>query len=70
MKKTDTRNRRKKNQQALMPFLPAWVHLIDNTSGSARCALGPGYIMSPATVTPLKVLSTQKDRTVQRSAFS
>jgi len=61
MKKTDTRNRRKKNQQALMPFLPAWVHLIDNT---VRCALGPGYVMSPATVTPLRVLATQKDRTV------
>jgi len=64
MKKTNTRNRRKKNQQAFMPFLPAWVYLIDNTSRSVRCALGPRYIISPATVTPLKVLATQKDRTV------
>ena len=64
MKKTDTRNRRKKNQQAFMPFLPAWVHLIDNTSRPVRCALGPGYLISPARVTPLKVLAPQKDRKV------
>ena len=32
MKKTDTRTRRKKTPKVFMPFLPAWVYLIDDSS--------------------------------------
>ncbi len=32
MNKTDARNRRKKTPRVFMPFLPAWVYLIDNSS--------------------------------------
>ena len=62
MKKTGTKNRRKKNQQVFLPFLPAWVYLIDNTSRPAGRAFGPGYIISAST--PLKILGPKKDRTL------
>ncbi len=62
MKKTGTKNRRKKNQQVFLPFLPAWVYLIDNASRPAGSALAPGYII-PAS-SPLKTLAPKKDRTI------
>ena len=38
MKKTVERNRRQKSPRAFLPFLPAWVYLIDGSSkvGGAR----------------------------------
>ena len=62
MKKTNARNRRKKSQQIFVPFLPAWVYLIDHASGAEQCARAPRYIVSQASL--LKILATQKDRTL------
>lgn len=63
MKKTDARNRRKKNPRVFVPFLPAWVYLLDETSRVGPVRNWPWLHHVAGDPQSLKVLSPQKDQT-------
>jgi hypothetical protein len=64
MKKTDAKNRRKRNPRVFVPFLPAWVYLIDDTSRLGAVRAWPWLHHDASNLESSKISSPHKDRTV------
>jgi hypothetical protein len=60
MKKTDARGRRKKTPKVFMPFLPAWVYLIDDSPRIGPVRAWP-WLNTGAAAESLKRDSPRKD---------